>query len=61
VYISGGTEVVNYLDKCPDTPAGVKVDTAGCPIDSDRDGIPDYLDNCPDVPGREANKGCPEV
>jgi OOP family OmpA-OmpF porin len=42
--------VPDSKDKCPDTPAGVKVDANGCPIDSDNDGVPDYLDKCPDTP-----------
>jgi hypothetical protein len=36
--------VIDVLDKCPDTPAGVKVNSKGCPLDSDGDGVPDYLD-----------------
>ena len=51
----------DYLDKCPDTPKGVKVDKEGCPLDSDGDGVPDYLDKCPDTPRGvpvEAD-GCP--
>jgi OOP family OmpA-OmpF porin len=47
---SDGDGVPDYLDKCPDTPAGVKVNPNGCPIDSDGDGVPDYLDKCPDTP-----------
>jgi outer membrane protein OmpA-like peptidoglycan-associated protein len=51
--------VVNSLDKCPDTPIGMKVDKQGCPIiqpiivptiklkDSDEDGVMDSLDKCP--------------
>ncbi len=42
--------VPDSIDKCPDTPKGVKVDKDGCPIDSDGDGVPDYLDKCPDTP-----------
>jgi OmpA-OmpF porin, OOP family len=42
--------VPDSKDKCPDTPAGVKVDANGCPLDSDNDGVPDYLDKCPDTP-----------
>jgi outer membrane protein OmpA-like peptidoglycan-associated protein len=48
-------------DRCPDTPAGVKVDTRGCPVDTDNDGVADYLDKCPGTPARvqvDAN-GCP--
>ena len=51
-----------YYDKCPTTtPAGVKVDKYGCPLDTDGDGVPDYLDKCPDTPaGVKVNKdGCP--
>ncbi|MFN8208121.1 MAG: DUF6089 family protein [Bacteroidales bacterium] len=33
------------LDRCPDTPPNAKVDSVGCPLDDDRDGVPDYLDN----------------
>ncbi|GAX87740.1 OmpA-OmpF porin, OOP family [Lebetimonas natsushimae] len=42
--------VSDNLDKCPNTPVGVKVDKRGCPIDSDEDGVPDYLDKCPHTP-----------
>ena len=45
-----GDGVANHLDKCPDTPKGVKVDAEGCPLDSDGDGVPDYLDKCPGTP-----------
>ena len=38
------------LDMCPNTPAGVKVDSKGCPLDSDGDGVPDYKDKCPGTP-----------
>ncbi len=39
--------VLDIVDLCPDTPAGVTVDNDGCPIDSDNDGIADHLDLCP--------------
>ncbi len=55
-----GDGVPDRLDKCPGTPAGVKVDANGCPLDTDGDGIPDYLDKCPDVKGIAAFNGCPE-
>lgn len=45
-----GDGVIDDLDKCPDTPKGVKVDARGCPLDSDGDGVPDYLDKCPGTP-----------
>jgi OOP family OmpA-OmpF porin len=46
---SDGDGVPDAQDKCPSTPAGVKVDAAGCPLDSDHDGVPDYLDKCPNT------------
>ncbi|MDD2736145.1 MAG: OmpA family protein [Desulfuromonadaceae bacterium] len=53
--------VIDALDKCPGTPAGVAVDGNGCPIDSDKDGVADYLDKCPGTPaGTAVNaSGCP--
>ncbi len=36
--------VIDLIDKCPNTPANIEVDTLGCPIDTDGDGIPDYKD-----------------
>lgn len=36
--------VIDFMDKCPNTPLDVEVDTLGCPIDSDGDGLADYLD-----------------
>ncbi len=58
---SDGDGVPNTLDRCPGTPAGVKVDRDGCPLDSDRDGVYDYLDKCPGTPaGVKVDKdGCP--
>ena len=52
--------VANYLDKCPNTPAGVKVDAKGCAIDSDKDGVANYLDKCPNTPAgvKVDAKGC---
>ena len=58
---SDGDGVNDLLDKCPGTPAGVKVDADGCPIDSDHDGVWDGIDKCPDTPAGatvDAN-GCP--
>jgi len=53
--------VVDSLDKCPSTPAGVKVDANGCPVDSDNDGVADYLDKCPSTPAgvKVDVNGCP--
>lgn len=36
--------VTDQFDKCPKTPAGLKVDARGCPLDTDHDGVPDYKD-----------------
>jgi OOP family OmpA-OmpF porin len=57
---SDGDKVPDYLDKCPNTPKGAKVDKNGCAIDSDLDKVPDYLDKCPNTPkGVEVDKnGC---
>ena len=50
-FLASGDEdndgVPDDRDECPNTPAGVKVDEFGCPLDSDKDGVPDYLDKCP--------------
>ena len=35
---------LDLADDCPDTPAGVPVDSLGCPHDDDNDGIPNYID-----------------
>ncbi len=39
-----GDFVLDAVDECPGTPYGVPVDSLGCPLDADNDGIPDYLD-----------------
>jgi len=36
--------VFDWYDRCLSTPKGVAVDSSGCPLDSDHDGVPDYLD-----------------
>ena len=53
--------VRNWLDQCPNTPLGAKVDAKGCPIDSDGDGVFDGLDKCEGTPrGCKVDaKGCP--
>ena len=58
---SDGDGVYDNLDRCPDTPKGVKVDAQGCPMDSDSDGVYDYLDKCPNTPVgiKVDNAGCP--
>ena len=45
-----GDGVGDMTDRCPGTPAGVRVDDLGCPLDSDGDGVPDHLDDEPDTP-----------
>lgn len=42
--------VRNWLDKCPDTPIGARVDARGCPLDGDKDGVFDGLDKCEGTP-----------
>jgi outer membrane protein OmpA-like peptidoglycan-associated protein len=53
--------VRDWLDKCPSTPIGAKVDARGCPLESDGDGVYDGLDKCPSTPrGCKVDKdGCP--
>lgn len=51
--------VCDAQDKCPNTPDGMKVDGAGCPLDADGDGVPDSVDECPTIPGPPTNNGCP--
>jgi OOP family OmpA-OmpF porin len=57
---SDGDGVTDSNDKCPETPAGVKVDKNGCPLDTDKDGVADYQDECPEVSGTKETKGCPD-
>lgn len=48
---SGNTEdfdgdgIIDLIDQCANTPKGVVVDTSGCPVDTDKDGVPDYKDD----------------
>ncbi len=39
-----GDFILDPEDECPGTPYGIAVDTLGCPLDQDKDGIADYLD-----------------
>jgi hypothetical protein len=41
--------VADINDQCEGTPAGVKVDHNGCPLDGDHDGVADYLDKEPNT------------
>ena len=54
-----GDGVADKDVKCPDTQKGWKVDASGCPIDQDKDGVPDAIDECPTIAGPKDNKGCP--
>ncbi len=58
---SDGDGVLDNADACPNTPAGVKVNSRGCPLDTDRDGVYDYLDKCPGTAAglKVDNVGCP--
>jgi OmpA-OmpF porin, OOP family len=58
---SDGDGIVDRLDKCPNTPAGVTVDNNGCPVDADGDGVADYIDKCPLTPqgAKVDTQGCP--
>lgn len=56
---SDGDGVADHLDKCPNTPAGAKVDGSGCELDTDGDGVPDWKDDCPLEKGLPELNGCP--
>jgi len=55
--------VMDSMDSCANTPAGIKVDAMGCPVDSDHDGVTDDKDKCPATEKGIAvdDKGCPIV
>ena len=55
--------VADTFDKCPDTPAGVTVNSEGCALsqlDSDSDGVTDEKDQCLNTPAGESvdENGC---
>lgn len=58
---SDGDGVANGIDRCPNSPAGARVDSSGCELDSDGDGVKDSMDKCPGTPaGVSVNAaGCP--
>ena len=68
---SDGDGVKDSKDECPETPAGTKVDSRGCPVadyakpsnDDDSDGVKNRYDECPNTPrGTPVNdRGCPVV
>jgi hypothetical protein len=43
-----GDYIMDPVDQCLGTPYGVVVDSLGCPLDFDNDGVPDYLDQEPE-------------
>jgi OOP family OmpA-OmpF porin len=47
---SDGDGVADGRDRCPNTPAGTRVDAYGCELDSDGDGVKDSMDKCPGTP-----------
>ena len=47
-----GDGIFDYMDLCPDTVTGLKVNSKGCPVDKDNDGVYDYMDRCPDTPSK---------
>lgn len=55
-----GDGVSDGKDKCPDTPAGARVDAKGCPTDEDGDKVFDGLDACPGTPAgaKVDGRGC---
>ncbi|MCL4102539.1 MULTISPECIES: OmpA family protein [unclassified Fibrobacter] len=56
-----GDGILDDKDKCPNTPAGVPVDSTGCPMDFDHDGVNDAQDKCPNTPAGTPvdSVGCP--
>jgi OOP family OmpA-OmpF porin len=52
--------VYDNRDQCPNTAAGVQVDSTGCSVDTDGDGILNSIDQCPDTPAGTivGAKGC---
>lgn len=44
---SDGDGVVDSLDQCPNTAAGIQVNARGCELDDDRDGVVNSMDACP--------------
>jgi OOP family OmpA-OmpF porin len=56
-----GDGVADGIDRCPNTPAGARVDAYGCEVDSDGDGVKDSMDKCPGTPRGVSvdSNGCP--
>ena len=55
-----GDGVTDDKDRCPNTPAGAKVDANGCELDNDGDGVVDSKDACPGTPAgvKVDSQGC---
>lgn len=56
-----GDHVPSVRDRCPNTPAGTRVDQTGCALDRDGDGVTNDRDQCPGSrPGALVDAdGCP--
>lgn len=51
--------VPDVVDRCPATPAWLRVDQYGCAPDADHDGVPDGIDKCPTPAGEKVDAaGC---
>ena len=52
--------VLNSVDMCPTTLAGIEVDAKGCALDDDKDGIFNSVDKCPNTPANQVvdQDGC---
>ncbi|MFT4606917.1 MAG: OOP family OmpA-OmpF porin [Urechidicola sp.] len=52
--------LTDTYERCPNTPAGVKLDSTGCALDTDGDSVPNYADNCLGTPAGTVidSKGC---
>jgi hypothetical protein len=51
-----GDGIVDGIDECLGTPENVDVDSSGCPLDIDQDGVPDYMDDEISFPGVIVNE-----
>jgi OOP family OmpA-OmpF porin len=53
--------VVDANDRCPNTPSGWEVGMDGCPLDADKDRVPNSIDECPNTPSgmQVGANGCP--
>ena len=53
--------IADIKDKCPNTPAGIVVDSLGCMLDFDKDGVADNNDKCPNTMAGVSvdSTGCP--